>query len=183
MYHPTEKSGKHWGLFRTFLSFWFLGCIYPAIDLLPMKRKSTLETILVTPVKRLEILFGKMIVVSLTGLVSAILSIVGLSVGLKQFSKALPQTYGHTIELYRTIQCDNACGYAHPSHCLFAGIMTLITTYAKSYKEAQALFTNDVSYNIASRCRINAWYRIKRLNSHYPSPIYRLLQKKLFQVL
>jgi len=104
------------------------------------KERGTLETILVTPVKRLEILFGKMIVVSLTGLVSAILSIVGLSFGLKQFSKALPQDImGTLVNFIEPSNVIMLVAMLIPLVVFFAGIMTLITTYAKSYKEAQSI--------------------------------------------
>ena len=138
-----EKIGQSIGGFipYIFIIFGFIGCIYPAIDLFTNeKERGTLETILVTPVKRLEILFGKMIVVSLTGLVSAILSIVGLSFGLNQFSKALPEEIMGT--LLNFIEPSNVLmlvGMLVPLIVFFAGILTLITTYAKSYKEAQSI--------------------------------------------
>jgi sodium transport system permease protein len=138
-----EKIGQSIGGFipYIFIIFGFIGCIYPAIDLFTNeKERGTLETILVTPVKRLEILFGKMIVVSLTGLVSAILSIVGLSFGLKQFSKALPQDImGTLVNFIEPSNVIMLVAMLIPLVVFFAGIMTLITTYAKSYKEAQSI--------------------------------------------
>jgi sodium transport system permease protein len=138
-----EKIGQSIGglIPYIFIIFGFMGCIYPAIDLFTNeKERGTLETILVTPVKRLEILFGKMIVVSLTGIVSAVLSILGLVFGLNQFSNALPQAMlGTLLNFIEPSNIIMLVAMLIPLIIFFAGIMTLITTYAKSYKEAQTL--------------------------------------------
>ncbi len=140
-----EKIGQSIGgmIPYIFIIFSFIGCMYPAIDLFTNeKERGTLETILVTPVKRLEILFGKMIVVSLTGLISAILSLVGLSVGLKQFSSDLPGDIMGTLMSF--IEPSNAImliGMMIPLIVFFAGLLTMVTTYAKSYKEAQSIIS------------------------------------------
>lgn len=140
-----EKFGKSIGGMIPYMLilFSFLGCMYPAIDLFTNeKERGTLETILVTPVNRLEILFGKMAVVSFIGFCSAILSIFGLSFGLKQFAQGLPNDIMGTLS-----------GFIDPGNVILmllmmiplvvfiAGILTLITTYAKSYKEAQSMIS------------------------------------------
>jgi sodium transport system permease protein len=140
-----EKVGQTIGgmIPYIFIIFSFIGCMYPAIDLFTNeKERGTLETILVTPVKRLEILFGKMMVVSLTGLISAILSLVGLSVGLKQFASDLPQDIMGTLVNF--IEPSNAIMLIImmiPLIIFFAGLLTMVTTYAKSYKEAQSIIS------------------------------------------
>ncbi|HEX2935373.1 MAG TPA: ABC transporter permease [Bacteroidales bacterium] len=140
-----EKIGQSIGgmIPYIFIIFSFIGCMYPAIDLFTNeKERGTLETILVTPVKRLEILFGKMIVVSLTGLISAVLSIFGLSVGLKQFSSDLPNDIMGTLTSF--IEPSNAImliAMMVPLIVFFAGLLTMVTTYAKSYKEAQSIIS------------------------------------------
>ena len=140
-----EKFGKTIGgyLPYLFIIFSFIGCMYPAIDLFTNeKERGTLETILASPVSRLEILFGKMSVVSLIGFLSALLSIVGLMFGLKQFAKALPQDVMGTLSSF--IDPGNVTlllSLLIPLVVFFAGILTLITTYAKSYKEAQSIIS------------------------------------------
>jgi sodium transport system permease protein len=140
-----EKFGKAIGgmVPYIFILFSFLGCMYPAIDLFTNeKERGTLETLLVTPVSRLEILFGKMSVISVIGLSSAILSIFGLSFGLKQFSQGLPEdvmgALGNFIDPGNVILL---LLMLIPLVIFFAGILTLITTYAKSYKEAQSIIS------------------------------------------
>jgi len=140
-----EKIGNTVGGFLPyiFIIFSFIGCMYPAIDLFTNeKERGTLETILVTPVNRLHILFGKMSVVSLTGMISAILSIVGLSFGMNQFASSLPDdimgALGSFIEPTNIIML---VVMLIPLIIFFAGILTLITTYATSYKEAQTIIS------------------------------------------
>jgi sodium transport system permease protein len=117
--------------------------MYPAIEMFTNeKERGTLETILSTPVSRMKILFGKMSVVAIAGLLSALLSIAGLSIGMQRMSASVPD------ELFGTLSI-----YSDPSTILLlvlmlvplvifiAGIMTLITCYARSYKEAQSLIS------------------------------------------
>lgn len=140
-----EKIGKTIGGYipYIFVIFGFIGCIYPAIDLFTNeKERGTLETLLATPVKRMEILFGKMTVVSIIGFMSAILSIAGFAIGINQFSHALPEAM--MSSLLNFITPGNVMlllAMLIPLVIFFAGILTFITTYAKSYKEAQTLIS------------------------------------------
>jgi sodium transport system permease protein len=140
-----EKIGQSIGgmIPYIFIIFSFIGCMYPAIDLFTNeKERGTLETILVTPVSRLEILFGKMMVVSLTGLISAVLSLGGLTLGLKQASSDLPQDILGTLTNF--IEPTNAAMLIVmmiPLIVFFASLLTVVTTYAKSYKEAQSIIS------------------------------------------
>lgn len=138
-----ERFGKEAGGFipYIFVIFGFIGCMYPAIDLFTNeKERGTLETILVAPVSRLEILFGKMIVVSLIGFMSAIVSIIGLAIGLKQATSTLPGDVISAITSF--IDPANVIMMLVmllPLIVFFSGLLTLITTYAKTYKEAQSM--------------------------------------------
>jgi sodium transport system permease protein len=140
-----EKFGKTIGglVPYIFILFSFLGCMYPAIDLFTNeKERGTIETLLVTPVSRLEILFGKMAVVSFIGFCSAILSIIGLSFGLKQFSQGLPaDVMGTLVNFIDPGNVILLLLMLIPLVVFFAGVLTLITTYAKSYREAQSIIS------------------------------------------
>ncbi len=126
-----------------FVIFAFVGCIYPAIDLFTNeKEKGTLETILSSPVSRLEILFGKMGVVALIGFASAILSVVGLSFGLHSFTNKLPADVMEAMNNFiRPEVILMLFAMLLPITVFFASLLTLFTTYAKSYKEAQAIIS------------------------------------------
>ena len=117
-----------------------MGCIYPAIDLFTNeKEKGTLETILTTPVSRLEILFAKMSVVALVGFCSALLSIVGLSFGIQNLAASLPKDIIQALNGF--LQIENILlllALLLPLTIFFASILTLIATHAKTYKEAQS---------------------------------------------
>jgi sodium transport system permease protein len=144
-----EKLGKTIGGYipYIFIIFGFMGCVFPAIDLFTNeKEKGTLETLLVTPVKRIEILFGKMTVVSVIGSISAVLSIIGFSFGLKQFANSLPKdVLGSLLNFIEPGNIAMLVVMLVPLIVFFAGILTLITTYAKSYKEAQS-FVSPMSF-------------------------------------
>ena len=125
-----------------FIIFCFTGAMYPAIDLFTgEKERRTMETILTAPVSRIEILVGKMAVIALTGLSSALLAILGLFVGL-QVSADLPEfivsvvmgilTIGFILYLLLMLV---------PLTIFFAGLLVPLTIYAKTFKEAQSILT------------------------------------------
>ncbi len=139
-----EMLGKLAGGFLPyiFIIFCFTGAMYPAIDLFTgEKERRTLETLLTAPVSRIEILMGKMAVIALTGLVSALLALLGLFVGL-QISASLPDfimtvvmgilTVGFVLMLLVMLI---------PLCIFFAGLLVPLTIYAKTFKEAQSIVT------------------------------------------
>jgi sodium transport system permease protein len=125
-----------------FVIFCFMGGMYPAIDLFTgEKERKTLETILTTPVSRLEILIGKMTVIVSTGIMSAILAIVGLFAAF-QFSSGMPAMFTEVVADMLNI------GFVMltllmllPLTVFFAGVMVPITIYARTFKEAQSMLT------------------------------------------
>lgn len=126
-----------------FIAFGFIGCMYPAIDLFTgEKERGTIETIITTPIPRWQILFGKMGVVVLSGLLAATFSLLGLF---------------FSIELLQDVQNEAILSIVHsilspgfiitlfslllPLTIFFAGVMIPIAVYAKSFKEAQSIIT------------------------------------------
>jgi sodium transport system permease protein len=139
-----EMIGKLAGGFLPylFIIFCFMGAMYPAIDLFTgEKERRTLETLLTAPVSRIEILAGKMVVIALTGLVSASLALVGLFVGL-QMSVALPDMIMNVV---MSILSFTFIAYLMlmliPLSIFFAGMLIPLTIFAKSFKEAQSIVT------------------------------------------
>jgi len=126
-----------------FIAFGFLGCMYPAIDLFTgEKERGTIETLLTTPVKRWQILFGKMGVVVLSGLTAATFALLGLFLSIEVFDivdnpELLEVIHGvlsgkFLLMLY---------GLLIPLTLFFAGVMIPVAVYAKSFKEAQSIIT------------------------------------------
>lgn len=139
-----EKIGKYAGGFipYIFIIFCFIGAMYPAIDLFTgEKERGTIETILTSPVRRMHILAGKMSVVVVTGIISALLAIVGLFGGLN-FSDTLPvQVTEVTGDILQPEFILLLLSMLIPLTIFFAGILIPISIYAKSFKEAQSIIT------------------------------------------
>jgi sodium transport system permease protein len=125
-----------------FVIFCFMGGMYPAIDLFTgEKERKTLETVLTTPVSRLEILTGKMIVIVSAGILSALLAILGLYVAF-QATADLPDMFASVVgEMLNISFLLLTLLMLIPLTVFFAGIMVPVTIYAKSYKEAQSMLT------------------------------------------
>ncbi len=126
-----------------FIAFGFLGCMYPAIDLFTgEKERGTIETLLTTPVARWQILFGKMGVVVLSGLLASTAALLGLSLSIEvldvvENAELLAIIHGilsvkFILLLYALLV---------PLTVFFAGVMIPIAVYAKSFKEAQSIIT------------------------------------------
>ncbi len=126
-----------------FIAFGFIGCMYPAIDLFTgEKERGTIETLLTTPVSRVQILIGKMAVVVLSGLVAAASALVGLYLSIKVFNLV------ENEQILAIVQSILTPGFIlmlllllFPLTVFFAGVMIPIAVYAKSFKEAQSIIT------------------------------------------
>lgn len=126
-----------------FIAFGFIGCMYPAIDLFTgEKERGTIETLLTTPVSRLQILFGKMGVVVLSGLLAASCALLGLFLSIEVLDIVENEELLAIIHSILTPQFV-AMLYALliPLTVFFAGVMIPVAVYAKSFKEAQSIIT------------------------------------------
>lgn len=136
----SEILGKYAGglLPYIFIAFCFMGCMYPAIDLFAgEKERGTMETLLIAPVNRVHILIGKMIVITSFGLISAFLALAGLFLSLN-----LIEMDGDLLTAVNQIISPSLIATLMilliPLAIFFTGIMTPLSIYAKSYKEAQS---------------------------------------------
>lgn len=139
-----EQFGKTIGGFLpyVFILFCFMGAMYPAIDLgAGEKERGTLETLLTAPVNRFHILLGKFGVVVLTGIVSAIVSMVGLYAGLRQSQELPPEVFDVIIKILGVDSVLTIFSLLLPLTVFFAGILLSISLSARSFKEAQSLIT------------------------------------------
>jgi sodium transport system permease protein len=126
-----------------FIAFGFIGCMYPAIDLFTgEKERGTIETLLTTPVARWQILFGKMIVVVLSGLTAATCALLGLYVSI-EFMNVV-----ENAEIMAIVKGILSVKFIltlflllFPLTIFFAGVMIPIAVYAKTFKEAQSIIT------------------------------------------
>jgi len=124
-----------------FIAFLFMGCMLPAIDMFAgEKERGTIETLLTSPVNRLHILLGKLVVITAMGLLSASVALIGLIVSLKMMDtgdQAMQMINEMlTAQLFITLYV-----LLIPLAIFFAGVMVPISVYSKSFKEAQSILT------------------------------------------
>ncbi len=126
-----------------FIAFGFIGCMYPAIDLFTgEKERGTIETLLTTPVSRIQILVGKMMVVVLSGLLAATSALVGLFIAIKVMDFEGNEQIMAIVQSVLTPTFVLMLFFLlFPLTVFFAGVMIPIAVYAKSFKEAQSIIT------------------------------------------
>lgn len=140
-----EMIGKLGGgiLPYIFIAFGFIGCMYPAIDLFTgEKERGTIETLLTTPVLRWQILFGKMGVVVLSGLLAASCALLGLFLSIEVLDIVENEELLEIIHSVLTTKFILMLyGLLVPLTIFFAGVMIPVAVYAKTFKEAQSIIT------------------------------------------
>ncbi len=138
-----EMLGEHLGgiLPYLFIIFCLLGSMYPAIDLgAGEKERGTLETLLLAPIKRRQIVLGKFFVVFTTGVTAALLCITSIGVMLAIKVKDIPGD----LELHRVFASVSVidlvliAAMLIPTAAIFASVLLSISIYAKSFKEASS---------------------------------------------
>jgi sodium transport system permease protein len=126
-----------------FIAFGFIGCMYPAIDLFTgEKERGTIETLLTTPVARWQILFGKMMVVVLSGLLASSAALLGLFISIEFLDIVDNQEIMKIVhEVLSPLFIVSMFSLLFPLTIFFAGVMIPIAVYAKTFKEAQSIIT------------------------------------------
>lgn len=140
-----EMIGKLAGGFLPymFIAFGFMGCMFPAIDLFTgEKERSTIETLLTTPVPRWKILFGKMGVVVLSGLLAATFNLLGIYLAIEVLDLVKDPVILQAItDILSPAFIAMLYALLFPLIIFFAGIMIPIAVRAKSFKEAQSIIS------------------------------------------
>jgi sodium transport system permease protein len=147
---PPEKVGG--ATFGGFIGYMVIllcmtGAIYPAIDLTAgEKERGTMETILSSPVSRLDLVLGKFFLVLSAALATASLSVLSMGV-----SFSLIRRYGFSggargeaIQLLFNLGPKAVISVflmALPLAVLFSAVLMTIALFAKTYKEAQSYLT------------------------------------------
>jgi sodium transport system permease protein len=121
------------------------GAIYPAIDLTAgEKERGTMETILSSPISRVDLVLGKFFLVLSASLCTAILSIIsmGTSFYLVGNSGAMEKKDAAVFQLHIGLPAVlSVLLMALPLAVLFAAVLLTIALFAKTYKEAQSYLT------------------------------------------
>ena len=117
-----------------------MAAMYPAIDLgAGEKERGTLETLLLAPIARSQIVLAKFLVLFTVGLFSALLMVASLGLLLATFANRLE---GGLALIVRTVGFGDLAMVAlmlMPTAAIFASILLSISIYAKSYKEATGM--------------------------------------------
>jgi sodium transport system permease protein len=121
------------------------GAIYPAIDLTAgEKERGTMETILSSPISRLDLVLGKFFLVLSASLTTAILSIISMGTSFYVVGRSgfMPAKDAAVLQLHIGLATVlSVFLMALPLAVLFAAVLLTIALFAKSYKEAQSYLT------------------------------------------
>jgi sodium transport system permease protein len=116
-----------------------LGAFHPAIDITAGEReRGTLETILCAPVRRFDLMAGKVLAVATIAIVTGLLNMGSLSLTTLEGEHLVGRALPFAIPWGRAAMMLIALV---PAAFLFASIMVAIGAMARSYKEAQTLLT------------------------------------------
>jgi sodium transport system permease protein len=121
------------------------GAIYPAIDLTAgEKERGTMETILSSPISRLDLVLGKFFLVLSASLTTAILSIISMGLSFYYVGRSGVMSAKDASVLQLHIGLATVLSVflmALPLAVLFAAVLMTIALFAKTYKEAQSYLT------------------------------------------
>ncbi|MFT3838541.1 MAG: ABC transporter permease subunit [Myxococcaceae bacterium] len=117
----------------------FIGAFYPAIDVTAgEKERGTLETLLVSPVRPMEVMAAKYLTVSIISVAAAVANLLAMtatfSFGISMGTKNAAVTFG-AAQLLTMAAC------LLPAALMVSGVSLAIASLARSFKEAQSLLT------------------------------------------
>jgi len=125
-----------------FIIFCFMGAMYPAIDLAAgEKERGTLETLLTSPVDRFQILVGKLGVVMLAGIISALVAMLGLYLGIRRMSDIPAELLDTVMSILEVNTILILISLLVPLTIFFAALLLSLSIFARSYKEAQSILS------------------------------------------
>lgn len=130
----TELRDQFAKMFPLMLVMWMVaGAIQPAVDLTAgEKERGTMETLLISPAERGEIVTGKFLAVTLFGYVSVLWNVVCLTVGaiiLQEFVFGLP--------ILHFVGAGVCVLFGLPIAMMFSAIAIALGVFARSTKEGQ----------------------------------------------
>jgi sodium transport system permease protein len=134
-----EILGEHLGgvLPYIFIIFSFMGATYTAIDVgAGEKERGTLETLLLAPVPRYQIVLGKFLVLFTTGVTAALLCLTSIGLILATKGKEVTGAMQDVIQSINLIDFVLVGAMLIPTAAIFASLLLCISIYARSYREA-----------------------------------------------
>ena len=114
--------------------------MYPALDLgAGEKERSTLETLLVAPVSKIQILLGKCGVIVLSGFASIANSFIGFFVAVMLQREIVARILDALQGMFEISSILLVLSLCLPLTIFFAAALMSVSIYAKSFKEAQSI--------------------------------------------
>jgi sodium transport system permease protein len=142
--HEHQRQAAIWSKILPFVLFiWALtGAFYPAIDLCAgEKERGTLETLLVSPAQRGEIVWGKLLTVITFSVATALLNLVSLGLTAKfvlaQFQDILSASGVTSLSLPPLVSLVWLVAALLPVAALFSALCLACAAFARSTKEGQ----------------------------------------------
>src|SRR6266481_5424720 len=145
---PEKVSGATIGGFIGYLVvlLCMTGAMYPAIELTAgEKERGTMETILSSPISRMDLVLGKFLLVLSAALATAALSVMSMGISfaaLRRFNMSSGR--GDAAALLLKLGPKAVASIflmALPMAVLFSAVLMTIALFAKSHKEAQSYLT------------------------------------------
>jgi sodium transport system permease protein len=120
-----------------FVLFSFMGSMYTAIDVgAGEKERGTLETLLLSPVPRGQIVLGKFLVLFTTGVTAALLCLASIGLILATKGKEVTGAMRDVLQSIGVIDFMLVGAMLVPTAAIFASLLLCISIYARSYREA-----------------------------------------------
>ena len=153
---PEKVGGNAVGGFipYLFIIFCFTGAIYPAADLTAgEKERGTMETILCSPVARLDLVLGKFLMVLTASLATVMCSLISMGATLVIGGSLLAQSGGGAAAAKSAAAASAVMptidplgllavvALVLPLAVLFAAVLLTVSLFAKNFKEAQSYVT------------------------------------------
>jgi len=118
----------------------FIGAFYPAIDVTAgEKERGTLETLLVSPVRPMEVMAAKYLTVSIISVAAAVANLLAMALTFS-FGISLGTAKSAAVTLDAT-QLLTMAACLLPAALMVSGVSLAIASLARSFKEAQSLLT------------------------------------------
>ncbi|MHC4156263.1 MAG: ABC transporter permease [Planctomycetota bacterium] len=120
-----------------FIIFCFAGAMSPAIDLgAGEKERGTLETLLLAPIPRSQLVLGKFLVIFTTGITAALLSVSSIGITLAVKVQELTGMMREVIESVSVVDLLLIAAMLIPTAAIFAALLLSISIYARTFREA-----------------------------------------------
>ncbi len=114
-----------------------LGAFYPAIDVTAGEReRGTLETVLCSPVRRADLMLGKVLAVAALAALTGVLNLASMAVTLMQILRLANQTIAFDVPWGRALESGLVIV---PAALLSASVFVALGATARTLKEAQTL--------------------------------------------